>query len=68
VSGADFCFSPDALWLLGFGLPGAIFAARLGTPAWHKATWLFGVAMSLLGLSASLAFKMPLVFLWLGRS
>ncbi|TPW00432.1 MAG: Hydrogenase-4 component B [Beijerinckiaceae bacterium] len=49
VSGSDFCFSPDALWLLGFGLPGAIFAARLGTPARHQATWLFGVAASLIG-------------------
>jgi formate hydrogenlyase subunit 3/multisubunit Na+/H+ antiporter MnhD subunit len=49
VSGSDFRLSPDALWLLGFGLPGAIFAAGLGTPARHQATWSFGVAMSLIG-------------------
>jgi hydrogenase-4 component B len=49
VSGSDFRLSPEALWLLGFGLPGAIFAARLGTPARHQATWSFGVATSLIG-------------------
>jgi len=48
-AGSDFRLSPDALWLLGFGLPGAIFAARLGTPSHHQASWLFGVAASLIG-------------------
>ena len=45
-----FQMSPEAFWLLGFGLVPAIFATGLGTPAPRgKAGWLFGAAASLLG-------------------
>ncbi len=47
--GASFALSPDALWLLGFGLPGAALAIWLGTPSPNKRTWIFGVAASLVG-------------------
>ena len=47
--GSIFRLSPDALWLLGFGLPGAICAAWLGSPGQRQAPWIFGVAMSLVG-------------------
>ncbi len=47
--GARFALSPDALWLFGFGLPGAALAAWLGTPSPRKRTWTFGVAASLVG-------------------
>ena len=41
--------SPSALWLMGFGLPSAILAAWLGTPAKRQAQWIFGAAASLIG-------------------
>jgi formate hydrogenlyase subunit 3/multisubunit Na+/H+ antiporter MnhD subunit len=45
-----FQLSPDALWLMGFGLATAAIACALSTPAKQgKAGWLFGVAASLLG-------------------
>jgi formate hydrogenlyase subunit 3/multisubunit Na+/H+ antiporter MnhD subunit len=45
-----FQLSPDALWLMGFGLATAAIACALSTPAKHgQAGWLFGVAASLLG-------------------
>jgi len=47
--GAVFRLSPDALWLMGFGLFGAILAACLGTPARHQSAWIFGAAASLIG-------------------
>lgn len=46
---ATFSLSPDALWLLGFGLPGAILAAWLGTPAPRQRAWIFGAAATLIG-------------------
>lgn len=49
MSGSVFQLSPDALWLLGFGLPGAIFAAWLGTPTRRQTSRVFGVAASLIG-------------------
>ncbi|HEY5225896.1 MAG TPA: proton-conducting transporter membrane subunit, partial [Methylovirgula sp.] len=49
MGSSAFMLSPDALWLLGFGLPGAILAAWLGTPSAKPPTWIFGVAMSLIG-------------------
>ena len=49
TTGASFRLSPDALWLLGFGLPGAALACWLGTPASRQRTWIFGVAASLVG-------------------
>jgi hydrogenase-4 component B len=47
--GSTFLLTPDALWLMGFGLPGAILAAWLGTPAKSQAQWIFGAAASLIG-------------------
>jgi len=49
ISGATFRLSPDALWLMGFGLAGAILAAWLGTPSRRQAAWIFGAAASLIG-------------------
>jgi hydrogenase-4 component B len=48
-AGAIFQLSPDALWLLGFGLPGAILAGWLGTPGRWQRSWIFGTAASLIG-------------------
>jgi len=49
TSGATFMLSPDALWLLGFGLPAAVLACWLGTPAHGQRMWIFGAAASLIG-------------------
>jgi formate hydrogenlyase subunit 3/multisubunit Na+/H+ antiporter MnhD subunit len=48
-SGAWFQLSPEALWLLGFGLAGAILASWLGTPAPRQGSWIFGAGTSLIG-------------------
>ncbi len=48
-AGSVFVLSPDALWLLGFGLAGAILASWLGTPAPRQRAWTFGAAASLIG-------------------
>lgn len=48
-TGAVFRLSPAALWLMGFGLPGAALACWLGTPAPRKTAWSFGAAASLIG-------------------
>lgn len=49
-SGSKFRLTPDALWLMGFGLAPATLVALLGSPARHGGrSWLFGLAMSLLG-------------------
>jgi len=48
-AGAVFRLSPEALWLLGFGLVGAVLAAWLGTPARSQGGWIFGAAASLIG-------------------
>ena len=43
-------YSPEALWLMGFGLLPAALAVALGTPIRHaRPAWLFGAALSLLG-------------------
>ena len=47
--GSRFLLTPTALWLMGFGLAPAIFAAWLGTPAKRQAQWIFGGAASLIG-------------------
>jgi hydrogenase-4 component B len=45
-----FQLSPDAAWLLGFGLVPAALACALATPARQgRAGWLFGAATSLIG-------------------
>ena len=47
---ATFQMTPDALWLMGFGLVPGLLACWLGTPAQSgRAGWLFGAACSLLG-------------------
>lgn len=47
----QFQLSPDALWLLGFGLAPAALACALATPARQGMSgWLFGAAMSLIGV------------------
>jgi formate hydrogenlyase subunit 3/multisubunit Na+/H+ antiporter MnhD subunit len=48
-AGSEFHLAPDALWLLGFGLPGAVLAAWLGTPSPRSSTWIFGLVASLVG-------------------
>jgi hydrogenase-4 component B len=46
----SFQLSPDALWLLGFGLAPAALACAVSSPSPHgQAGWVFGAAMSLLG-------------------
>lgn len=48
--GVGFRLSPEALWLMGFGLAPAIFACWLGSPAPQgRAQWLVGAALSLIG-------------------
>ncbi len=49
AAGSLFALSPDALWLIGFGLPGAVLAAWLGTPAPRQSSWIFGAAVTLIG-------------------
>jgi hydrogenase-4 component B len=49
MGASTFILSPDALWLMGFGLPGAILASWLGTPTPRPPTWIFGAAASLIG-------------------
>jgi hydrogenase-4 component B len=48
-AGAVYLLSPEALWLLGFGLAGAVLASWLGTPARRQGSWIFGGAASLIG-------------------
>jgi len=48
-AGSTFALTPEALWLMGFGLPGALLAAWLGTPAQKSCAWTFGLAVSLIG-------------------
>jgi hydrogenase-4 component B len=48
-TGSVFQLAPQALWLIGFGLAGAIFAAWLGTPGPRQSAWIFGAAASLFG-------------------
>lgn len=47
--GSLFALPPAALWLIGFGLPGAVLATWLGTPGTRPAAWTFGAAASLIG-------------------
>jgi hydrogenase-4 component B len=49
LSRASFSLTPGALWLLGFGLAGAILACVLGTPSRHQRMWSFGAAATLIG-------------------
>jgi hydrogenase-4 component B len=49
MGASSFKLSPDALWLMGFGMPGAILAAALGSPAKRQSGWIFGAAVSLIG-------------------
>lgn len=49
IGGAVLRLSPEALWLMGFGLVGATLATWLGTPAPRQRSWIFGAAASLVG-------------------
>ena len=46
---ASFALSPTALWLMGFGLPAALLASWIGTPAPKSRQWILGVSLSLIG-------------------
>jgi hydrogenase-4 component B len=46
---SSFKLSPDALWLIGFGMPAAIAAGWLCSPTRRKSSWIFGAAISLIG-------------------
>ncbi len=46
---SSFKLSPDALWLMGFGMPAAIAAGGLSSPTKRKSSWIFGAAISLIG-------------------
>ncbi|HXC90550.1 MAG TPA: proton-conducting transporter membrane subunit [Stellaceae bacterium] len=48
-AGAVFQLTPEALWLMGFGLAGPILATCLGSPAPRQGSWIFGAAASLIG-------------------
>ena len=48
-AGASFRLSPAVLWLMSFGLAGAVLAVWLGTPAPRQSMWIFGGAASLVG-------------------
>ncbi len=49
VGASIFYLSPDSLWLMGFGLPGAFFATFLATPSPNRRAWTLGIAVSLIG-------------------
>ena len=74
MSAARFTLAPDALWLLGFGLPGAILAAWLGPPQHRQPTWIFGAAASLtgalgvFGLQDAVSFLLAWEFMSLGAA
>jgi len=61
--GSRFFLAPSALWLMGFGLPSAILAAWLGTPAKRQAQWIFGAAASLIGALGVLGMQDAATFL-----
>lgn len=46
---ASFALSPTALWLMGLGLPAALLASWIGTPAPKSRQWVLGVSLSLIG-------------------
>ncbi len=48
-AGSTFALPPEALWLMGFGLPGVLLAVWLGTTSTESRSWIFGVAASLVG-------------------
>ncbi len=48
-AGSVFVLRPEALWLMGFGLPGVLLAVWLGTTSAQDRGWIFGVAASLIG-------------------
>jgi hydrogenase-4 component B len=62
-AGSTFALAPEALWLIGFGLPGALAAAWLGTPSEAGRAWTFGVAASLVGALGVFAMQDAVTFL-----
>jgi hydrogenase-4 component B len=61
--GSTFALAPEALWLIGFGLPGVLAAAWLGTPSGASRAWTFGVAASLVGALGVFAMQDAVTFL-----
>jgi hydrogenase-4 component B len=61
--GSLFTLSPGALWLMGFGLPGAVLATWLGTPGSRPAAWAFGAAASLIGALGVFGLQDAITFL-----
>jgi hydrogenase-4 component B len=62
-AGAIFQLSPQALWLMAFGLAAAIPAAWLGTPAPRRPAWTLGAALSLIGALGVFGFQDAISFL-----
>lgn len=62
-AGSTFELKPEALWLMGFGLPGALLAAWLGPPSGTTCAWTFGVAASLVGALGVFAMQDAVTFL-----
>jgi hydrogenase-4 component B len=62
-AGSVFQLSPDALWLMGFGLAAAIPASWLGTPSPRQGTWIFGAAATLIGALGVFGLQDALSFL-----
>jgi len=59
-----FQLSPEAVWLMGFGLATATAACALSTPAKQgHAGWLFGVAASLIGALGVFGLRNGVAFL-----
>lgn len=63
TTAASFRLDPAALWLMGFGLPGALLAAWLGTPAIRQRQWIFGLAMTLIGTAGVFGMQDAVTFL-----
>lgn len=62
-AGSTFQLSPEALWLMGFGMPGAILAGWLSTPSSQQRGWIFGAGTSLIGALGVFGFQDAATFL-----
>jgi hydrogenase-4 component B len=63
MGASSFRLSPDALWLMGFGMPAAIAAGGLSSPTERKSSWIFGAAISLIGAVGVFGFRDAVSFL-----
>lgn len=62
-AGSTFALAPEALWLMGFGMPGALLAAWLGSTSPQSRSWTFGVAASLVGALGVFGMQDAITFL-----